>query len=130
MKRFKIILEGHGYFLMLSDKKEAVGFFTTFFVTAKCLDDVRSIIAEKLKVRLIENNIGVTNNLLFTSYSTVEAIYLLEESDPVEVVDGFSLYGVSFLRRVMSYAALIYFKVFSQGSLILVDPAKTDSVNF
>lgn len=130
MKRFKIILEGHGYFLMLSDKKETVGFFTTFFVTAKCLDDVRSIIVEKLKARLIENNIGIINNLLFTSYSTVEAIYLLEESDPVEVVDGFSLYSVSFVRRVMSYAALIYFKVFSPGRLVLVDPAKTDSVNF
>lgn len=115
---------------MLSDKKEVVGFFTTFFVTAKCLDDVRPIVIDKLKARLIENNIGVINNLLFSSYSTVEAIYLFEESDFVEVADGFSFYSVNFLRRVMACAALLYFKVFSRDRLVFIDSTKTDSVNF
>lgn len=130
MKRFKIILEGHGYFLTLPDKKESVGFFTTFSVSAKSLDDVRSIVVEKLKARLSENNIGVVSNLLFTSYSTIEAIYLLEESESAEITDGFSFYTVNFLRRVMAYMALIYFKLFSREKLVLIASIKADSVNF
>jgi hypothetical protein len=130
MKRFKIILEGHGYFLTLSDRKESVGFFTTFLVSAKSLDEIRSIVVERLKARLSENNIGVVSNLLFTSYSTIEAIYLLEENEPVEIVDGFSFYTVNFLRRVMAYVALIYFKIFWHKKLIIIDPIKADSVNF
>lgn len=130
MKRFKIILEGHGYFLALSDRKESVGFFTTFVVSAKSLDDVRSIVIESLKARLNENNIGVVSNLLFTSYSTIEAIYLLEESEPVEITDGFSFYTVNFLRRVVAYMAFIYFKIFSRERLVLIDSIKPDSINF
>jgi len=130
MKRFKIILEGHCYFLNLSDKKESVGFFTTFFVSANSLDGVRSIVVDKLKARLSENNIGVVSNLFFTSYSTIEAIYLLEESEPIEITDGFSVYTVNFLRRSMACMALIYFKFFSRDRLVLVDSMKTDSVNF
>lgn len=130
MKRYKVILEGHGYFLTVPYKKEIVGFFTTFVVTANCLNDVRSIVVEKLKERLIENNIVIIDNFLFSSYSTVEAIYLLEENEPVEITDGFSFYRVNFLRRVMSYIFLIYFKCFSCERLVLIDSVKTDSVNF
>ncbi len=130
MKRFKIILEGHCYFLNLYDKKESVGFFTTFFVSANSLDGVRSIVVDNLKARLSENNIGVVNNLFFTSYSTIEAIYLLEENEPIEITDGFSVYTANFLRKIMDCMALIYFKFFSRDRLLLIDSMRADSVNF
>jgi hypothetical protein len=131
IKFFKIVLEGHGFFLMLSDKKEAVGFFTTFFVTAECLDDARLIVADKLKAKLNENNdIGVVSNLLFASYATIDAVYLVDESESADVVGGFSFYTVNFLRRLRSYMDLVYFKVFSRKRLILIDVAKTESIDF
>lgn len=118
---YKIIIEGNNFLVEKESGYKVVGFFTTFVVDARSIEEINEPLISLLNARLANDSIKTTKTFLTESYALIDAVYSAGEDEYRNVRGGFTFFNLSLLGRARSYFKLFYLKVTSPNRVLKIN---------